>query len=95
MGYNDGYTSAYYTIYPAAWQTGWLAGYYYVDADVDVNISGDQKPEVKPDITNLPTTGSVQIPKPPEIPSFQIPDHQSRFSHSSVPNRPSLPGLRR
>jgi len=88
VGYNDGYSNAYYTVYPNAWQTGWLAGYYYVDADadVDINLNGDQKPPL----------GSVQVPKPPEIPSFQVPDHQSRFSHSSVPNRPGLPGgLRR
>jgi len=99
VGYNDGYTSAYYTVYPSAWQTGWLEGYqfYYVNAntDVDVSISGGQEMPAKPDIANLPAPGSVQIPKPPEAPSFQIPDHQSRFSHSSVPNRPNLPGLRR
>jgi len=96
VGYNDGYSSAYYTTYPAGWQTGWLAGYQYLyvnaNADVDVTVSGDQKPPVKPDLSNLPAPGSVQIPKPPDAPSFQLPEHQSRFNHSSVPNRPSLPG---
>jgi len=97
VGYNDGYTSAYTTVYPVSWQTGWLAGYqyYYVNAsaDVDVNVTGQQP--AKPGKSNLPAPGSIQAPNAPSLPAFQIPDHQSRFTHSGAAGRPGFSGLRR
>jgi hypothetical protein len=100
VGYTDGYSTAYYDAWYNAWQTGWLVGYEYLYLAADIDVDVEHSTALGEFLADLPGPGEITIPDAPSPPSFEIPEHPSRFlsgtgtpSLPDLPDKPSLPSL--